>query len=90
MNHSKSLVPAILLFCLAGCGVETSTAAYRVMTAQDGFTQTVDGKTISFANWQLSVEGKEIDVPHVESTIIVRCQGGRTSVDVNGKTVYSK
>jgi hypothetical protein len=78
---------AILLVVLTGCGTQ-ATSTYQVKMDQDNFTETVDGKTVSFANWKLSAGNRTIDIPHVDSTIIVRRSGGRVTVDVNGKTVY--
>lgn len=78
---------AILLVALSGCGSQ-AVSSYRVTSDQGRFSQTVDGRTVSFANWQLTVGGKSIAIPAAESTIILRHRGGHVAVEVNGKTVF--
>ena len=74
----------------AGLRPSTFHFNHSVNTAQDRFSETIDGKTVTLANWQLSVGGKTIDIPQVESTIIVRRSGGRVEIEVNGKSVYQE
>jgi ABC-type uncharacterized transport system auxiliary subunit len=88
MTSVRRFLLAALLLGLAGCGMQASTTTHQVNTAQDRFSDTIDGKTVSLENWHLSVGDKVIEVPPVESTIVVRRNGGHISVDVNGKTMY--
>jgi hypothetical protein len=85
--NMRTLLLAMLLFGLVGCSRQ-GNATYQVGSDADRFTETVDGKTVSFANWQLSVEGKTIAIPHAASTIVVRRHGRHVTIDVNGKPVY--
>jgi hypothetical protein len=76
-----------LLLMLSGC-IDHSTSTYQVGHDQDSFTETVDGRTVRFANWKLSIGNRVIEVPHVDSTVIVRRAGNHLKVEVNEKTVY--
>lgn len=73
----------------SGCSRQTEST-YQVSDARDHFSETVDGQTIDFANWQLDVANRRIDIPPVPSTIIIRRSGRGLSIDVNGRIVYQK
>jgi hypothetical protein len=51
-------------------------------------THMCNGRSVTFKDWVLTVDGKPIDIPHVKSDIDIRHSGDRMTVLVNGKTVY--
>jgi len=95
VGTERSLVPLVpirtlalaILLLLAGC-LARSTSTYEVSRPEDRFSETIDGRTVSFANWQLAVDGKPIPIPQEKSTIVIRRSGSRLAIDVNGQTVF--
>lgn len=81
------LMAVLLGFLLAGCTHKTD-ATYRVSHDGDAFNEVVDDKLVQFANWQFTIDGKTIDIPHEPSTIFIRRDGQHVQIEVNGKTIY--
>jgi hypothetical protein len=85
----RILMVVLLGLVVAGCSGK-SVATYRVSNDSDTFNEVVNDKLVQYANWQFTVDGKTIPIPHEPSTIVVRRDGQHVQIEVNGKSVYDQ
>lgn len=75
---------------MSGCGMPSS-GTYTVSTDQDSFTDVIDGRTIEYQNWTITIDGKEIPIEKKKSTIkIETTSSGKVDIFVNGKQVHDE
>jgi len=68
-----------------------SSGTYTVSTDQDSFTDVIDGRTIEYQNWTITIDGKEIPIEKKKSTIkIETTSSGKVDIFVNGKQVHDE
>ncbi|HWC89888.1 MAG TPA: hypothetical protein VG433_09540 [Pirellulales bacterium] len=83
----RTFLAVLLGLIVAGCSGK-SVATYRVSHDSDTFNEVVNDKLVKYADWQFTVDGKTIPIPHEPSTIVVHRDGQRVQIEVNGKSVY--
>ncbi|HEY5311342.1 MAG TPA: hypothetical protein VIK18_02440 [Pirellulales bacterium] len=83
----RMLLAVFLGLVLTGCSRRTD-ATYQVSHDKDAFSEVVNDKLVQYANWQFTVDGKAIPIPHEPSTILIHRDGQRVQIKVNGKSVY--
>lgn len=85
---TSRLACLLLLAVIIGGCMSRSTTVYHVAHDGDSFSETVDGRTIHFANWQLNIGDAVIDIPHEKATIVIRHNGSHVHIEVNDKVFY--
>jgi outer membrane lipopolysaccharide assembly protein LptE/RlpB len=86
------LIPMALLGAvvfLSGCDASAG-GSYTVSSDQDSFTETVNGRTVSFENWTISVDGKQIPIAQERSVIRIENDGDKVDIFVNGEQVHDE
>ena len=87
MNPFSALLAVLL--CVTGCS-GSSSSTHTVSTDQDRFTETVDGRTVDFQNWSITIDGKTIPIEKKTSVIRIDYKGGKVDIFVNGEQVHNE